>query len=52
MFLDCDWLIQVQLIPNNNEKICHHSAKTCYHSAKRVLTVQNSLIVNAEDVFK
>ena len=37
MFLGCDWLIRVQLIPNitqNNAKICNNSAKICNNSAK------------------
>ena len=32
MFLGCDWLIRVQLIPNitqNSAKICNNSAKIC-----------------------
>ena len=32
MFLGCDWLIRVQLIPNitqNSAKICNSSAKIC-----------------------
>ena len=37
MFLGCDWLIRVQLIPNitqNSAKICNNSAKICNNSAK------------------
>ena len=37
MFLGCDWLIRVQLMPNitqNSAKICNNSAKICNNSAK------------------
>ena len=37
MFLGCDWLIRVQLIPNitqNGAKICNNCAKICNNSAK------------------
>ena len=36
MFLGCDLLIRVQLIPNtqNSAKICNYSAKICNNSAK------------------
>ena len=37
MFLGCDWLIRVQLMPNitqNSAKICNNSAKICINSAK------------------
>ena len=33
MFLNCGWLIPVQLIPDNSASICYHSARICYHSA-------------------
>lgn len=33
-YLDCDWLIPVQLIPNNSAKLCYHRAKICNRSAK------------------
>ena len=37
MFLGCDWLIRVQLIPNitqNSAKICNNSAKICNNVPK------------------
>ena len=37
MFLGCDWLIRVLLIPSitqNSAKICNNSAKICNNSAK------------------
>ena len=37
MFLGCDWLIRVHLIPNitqNSAKICNNSAEICNNSAK------------------
>lgn len=30
MFLDRDWLVPVQLMPNHSAKICYHIAKSCY----------------------
>ena len=37
MFLGCDWLIRVQLIPSitqNSAKICNNSAKICFTRRK------------------
>ena len=45
MFLGCDWLIQVQLIPN----ITQNSAKICYTVQKSVTAVQKSVISSLSD---
>ena len=45
MFLGCDWLIRVQLIPN----ITQNSAKICNTVQKSVTTVQKSVISSLSD---
>ena len=45
MFLGCDWLIRVQLIPN----ITQNSAKICNTVQKPVTTVQKSVISSLSD---
>ena len=47
MFLGCDWLIRVQLIPNitqNSAKICNTVQKSVTTVRKSVTTVQKSVI--------
>ena len=46
MFLGCDWLIRVQLIPN----ITQNSAKICNTVQKSVTTVQKSVINNSAKI--
>ena len=46
MFLGCDWLIRVQLIPNiiqNSAKICNTVQKSVTTVQKSVATVQKSV---------
>ena len=46
MFLGCDWLIRVQLIPNitqNSAKICNTVQKSVTTVQKSVTTVQKSV---------
>ena len=45
MFLGCDWLIRVQLIPN----ITQNSAKICNTVQKSVTTMQKSVISSLSD---
>ena len=52
MFLGCDWLIRVQLIPNitqNSAKICHTVQKSVTTVQKSVTTVQKSVISSLSD---
>ena len=46
MFLGCDWLIRVQLIPN----IIQNSAKICNTVQKSVTTVQKSVTRNSAKI--
>ena len=52
MFLGCDWLIRVQLIPNNTQnsaKICNTVQKSVTTVQKSVTTVQKSVISSLSD---
>ena len=52
MFLGCDWLIRVQLIPNitqNSAKICNTVQKSVTTVQKSVTTVQKSVISSLSD---
>ena len=53
MFLGCDWLIRVQLIPNitqNSAKICNTVQKSVTTVQKSVTTVQKSVTTVQKDV--
>ena len=52
MFLGCDWLIRVQLIPNitqNSAKICNTVQESVTAVQKSVTTVQKSVISSLSD---
>ena len=55
MFLGCDWLIRVQLIPNitqNSAKICNTVQKSVTTVQKSVTTVQKSVTTVQKSVIK
>ena len=55
MFLGCDWLIRVQLIPNisqNSAKICNTVQKSVTTVQKSVTTVQKSVTTVQKSVIR